>query len=409
MECSALAGACAAIEFECYEDTHHAYESITVLRCVLLQRRSPRRWKQILEMEAHEDKRKGTETYDENKIRVVGFLRNFVGLSNWDPQRWDVSETTLHKLCGVLDVNALEVRLSDTTDVQALYPTASLLEHCCVPNVRMVFDDNLKLTVTSALPIPRGEHIKTMYTHALWGTQARRDHLKHNKYFMCKCERCSDPTEFGTYFSAIKCVDCNIGVLLPENPLNEKGEWKCKECKVSLSSFQVSELALRLGDEVDRVLSRADIQSLESLLQKLSQLTHPQHYHQYAVKHSLVQLLARGSEDSSEAEEVRKLKLCEELLSVTERLDPGSARLAVYEAVLCVEMHSVRLKLARRNGNPAILLSECKVAKLLLERAVRVLRFESPNLPEGRLSAVAQISLDELNHFLRDLENSSSS
>ena len=35
-----------------------------------------------------------------------------------------------------------------------------------------------------------GEHLSIMYTHSLWATWARRDHLANIKHFWCKCERC---------------------------------------------------------------------------------------------------------------------------------------------------------------------------------------------------------------------------
>ena len=40
-----------------------------------------------------------------------------------------------------------------------------------------------------------------MYTHSLWGTAGRREHLNSTKKFWCKCERCEDPTEFGKYIN----------------------------------------------------------------------------------------------------------------------------------------------------------------------------------------------------------------
>jgi hypothetical protein len=49
-----------------------------------------------------------------------------------------------------------------------------------------------------------------MYTHALWGTQARREHLAATKYFTCRCERCVDPTELGTYISGIRCLGTQV-------------------------------------------------------------------------------------------------------------------------------------------------------------------------------------------------------
>lgn len=62
------------------------------------------------------------------------------------------------------------------------------------------------ITIRACLPISKGEHITTMYTHALWGTQARREHLRETKYFSCKCTRCADPTELGTYLSGLRCI-----------------------------------------------------------------------------------------------------------------------------------------------------------------------------------------------------------
>ena len=45
--------------------------------------------------------------------------------------------------------------------------------------------------------IKEGEHLSIMYTHSLWGSAGRREHLYSTKKFWCKCERCEDPSEFG--------------------------------------------------------------------------------------------------------------------------------------------------------------------------------------------------------------------
>lgn len=52
----------------------------------------------------------------------------------------------------------------------------------------------------------RGTDITTMYTHMLWTTQARREHLRNTKYFSCQCQRCADPMELGTHISALRCL-----------------------------------------------------------------------------------------------------------------------------------------------------------------------------------------------------------
>lgn len=53
------------------------------------------------------------------------------------------------------------------------------------------------MTVKAGKDIKKGEHLSIMYTHSLWGTQARRAHLNDAKKFWCVCPRCQDPTEFG--------------------------------------------------------------------------------------------------------------------------------------------------------------------------------------------------------------------
>lgn len=100
------------------------------------------------------------------------------------------SKELIHKICGIVAVNSLEI--NQDGEISAIYPTSCLLEHNCVPNTVLVFGnhlENYKITVRAALPIKKGEHITTMYTHALWGTQARREHLRETKYFDCKCQR----------------------------------------------------------------------------------------------------------------------------------------------------------------------------------------------------------------------------
>nr|CAD7442404.1 unnamed protein product [Timema bartmani] len=141
------------------------YEAITPLRCLLQQRRSPRKWRQILEMEAHEsDRGPGTDAYREVREKVVGYLKtNFLDKlpeSGAEPLLEDTSEKTLLRLCGVLDVNALELSLPFGTEIVALYPTAYLLEHSCVPNTRHSFETapgtrQYRVTVTAARAIRR--------------------------------------------------------------------------------------------------------------------------------------------------------------------------------------------------------------------------------------------------------------
>ena len=74
----------------------------------------------------------------------------------------------------------------------------------------------------------------------------------HVKHFVCKCTRCLDPTEFGSYLGALRCRDCSasnecllesgqsIGVLLPIDPTNPKSDLICNACKSTMPSARVS-------------------------------------------------------------------------------------------------------------------------------------------------------------------------
>ncbi|KAJ8959771.1 hypothetical protein NQ314_006201 [Rhamnusium bicolor] len=122
-----------------------------------------------------------------------------------------VTTDVIHKIYGILDVNATE--LSEEIDAVILYPTASLLEHSY-------------------------EHITSIYTHILWGTSARRHHLRKTKYFTCMCKRCQDPTEMGTFVSALRCLGTENqpcgGTQLPINPTAHNCEWSCNKCDIKL-------------------------------------------------------------------------------------------------------------------------------------------------------------------------------
>lgn len=155
-----------------------------------------------------------------------------------------------------------------------------------------------------------------MYTHALWGTQARREHLRETKYFSCKCTRCADPTELGTYLSGLRCIGTQdeeacggiqfnwtsrkvfkrvfLGIQLPIDPLDDNTEWACNKCDVKLTNQEVCFLINQIGEEVDNVqLSNPTVRELDSLLTKMLNFVHPNHYHAYSVKHSLVQLYGK--------------------------------------------------------------------------------------------------------------------
>jgi SET domain-containing protein len=77
--------------------------------------------------------------------------------------------------------------------LRGLYPLAAMMNHACTPNTRHGYDEKQKMTVRATTLIPAGSEITSSYTSLLWGTAARRHHLKITKHFLCTCPRCRDP------------------------------------------------------------------------------------------------------------------------------------------------------------------------------------------------------------------------
>ena len=106
-----------------------------------------------------------------------------------------------------------------------------------------------------------------MYTHALWATRPRREHLRTTKYFECHCQRCIDPTELGSHLGTLKCL-CGSGLVLPNDPLDTEADWSCTVCPGILSASQVIELTERIADDVEAAMSIAKQDSLRDLLSR---------------------------------------------------------------------------------------------------------------------------------------------
>lgn len=272
---------------------------------------------------------------------------------------------TLHRICGILETNALNAEVPSagdaTREISALYEYACVLEHSCTPNCYYTIDAKRKFRVTmrAGRAIAKGEHLAIMYTHMLWGTQMRRDHLLTNKYFHCQCARCRDPTELGTNLSAMRCLgdmgrECN-GIVLLTDPLLNKTDWQCDRCDVRIDREQVDVMLSHIEQEVDDVLagqSPPTVRQLEALIAKLSTLLHPSHYHLFALEYALLQGYGHESSDGlrqlSDDELMAKVVIGKHLMATLDILDPHAMRLAIYKASILYELYVATVEEARR-------------------------------------------------------------
>lgn len=108
------------------------------------------------------------------------------------------------------------------------------------------------MTKGEALSVNRIENI----AETRKGVVERQSVMMYRYGHICMCELCVDPTEFGTYISAIVCKSCrgpndrdkfvdeNVGYLLPECyritiDSTENVLWRCNTCRKVTPSNQI--------------------------------------------------------------------------------------------------------------------------------------------------------------------------
>ena len=366
-----------------------------------LKKRSPKKYEQVTSLQSHYEDRKETDIYDSNQKRIVNMLRNYFMIVDLPPEQMDSSERGIHNITGIIDVNGMEIRLPES-EVIGIFPVFAMLEHSCTPNTKYTVNPKRQVIVKAAVDIKAGENLSTMYTNILWGTAARRDHLKSAKYFLCSCRRCADPTELGTHFSAHRCNSCPLGFLIPAAPLDEQAVWICTNCDKTTSAEEITEKTLQIGEEVENALAMPNLQVLEGLVERLSSTSvHPNHFHLFSAKHTLLQIYGRDGSGLNEDTVKKKEKLCQEFLKTCNALDPGMSRLAPYVGVALYEYHLAVLARARSEPdsgivNQSTIIKDLETAKALLQQCIKVLTEEPDNQPEGHLRRIAQDNLTEL-------------
>lgn len=269
------------------------YCLILPLRALLLKTTNKAQYDLICGMESHLDQTGSSPIYAMYRAKLAPFLK--LALNS------DVPEAEILHICSVFDTNCFEVRSPDgLVTVRALYPTAFLMSHNCKHNTKHTFlddDGGFKIVVSATESIEKGQLLTTTYTQTLWGTLARRAHLKKVKFFDCTCSRCKDPTEFGTYAGSIYCSACKLTSddsvsspkMISTDPLDPNAMWACEKCDHSITAKQIV-----WGNESVRKeildMDKSGPKPLEEFLIKYENLLHPINYHFLEIKYALTQM-----------------------------------------------------------------------------------------------------------------------
>ena len=135
----------------------------------------------------------------------------------------DFGQADVQRMIGIIRTNGMKLEShSGRQPGVALYPVYCLINHACFNNTNYVKFPDLRLELRAQLPIRKGEEIFTRYISSTIGNVRRRTDIQKYWFFDCACPRCSDPSELGTFMSAIRCNACGTGYLLPENSLDQK-------------------------------------------------------------------------------------------------------------------------------------------------------------------------------------------
>ena len=117
------------------------YEAVAILRCMSLKTTGPDKYKALFELEGHIEERKRTGRLDKDKATMLRVLRHFFQIS-----ATDFSDDEILHICGILFVNGHEIPVTNPP-CQAIYCSASLVEHSCVNNASKHFDMNCNIQV----------------------------------------------------------------------------------------------------------------------------------------------------------------------------------------------------------------------------------------------------------------------
>lgn len=327
-ECKAVKESGIPVKVSIFGEINSMYECITPVRILTLRDETPSVWNKIMTLESNSDKREGTEVAAITQQTVVDIIHDRLRLEQFDT-------ATIEKVLGIIDTNAFEIRLPDSS-ILGVYGMAAILEHNCVPNTHRTFDADLNLVVRAAVPIKRGDHLTSCYTDPLITTASRQEQLRASKYFICGCRRCLDPTELKTYVSALKCADCTKkqaeeggqkksgaqgkqavgrggrgakrgGVLsrvnqfqsggqsssqaqgaeaseepgpwiVPQDPLSPSSHWKCLSCRHPTTDDYPDRITSVVTEEAEELeASSPTVAQCEAFLEKWNHLFHPDH------------------------------------------------------------------------------------------------------------------------------------
>jgi len=337
---------------------HGRQKVVGVLRLLLLRDQGSDVWQQIDMLMDHEaDRRRNGEEWSMFQKEVVDVVRTV---------RPDVDDALLHKLIGILNTNSVSFNFKKEKDRKGriLYPRLSLASHSCVANARYTVNpEDFSVVLRARKRIEEGEEIAIHYVSPMQGLLRRKQSIEEEWFFKCRCARCCDVTEFGTYFSAMKCSHCHEGLILPETPA-EDSLWRCRFCSNPFEADFIGHLVSQLEDELHSLIknSKTTVKSLEDFIRSNAQDLHTKHYLNLIAQRQILQLLANDSTVSREKAK-KTIRLCKSFQLIMSRIDPGLSEWGGFISHLRnkAQLEILKMDFQEKKVNKNSFIEECEV------------------------------------------------
>ncbi|XP_021949211.1 SET domain-containing protein SmydA-8 [Folsomia candida] len=305
---------------ECEYPTYIVYKVVEILRGVLIKENDPELWAKITNLQCVTELGNKTDLFQD-----LGKLRNTFGVE-------DIGlEEDWKRILGILNVNNFSMKGRRNGHgpwfTGYVFLQSSMLAHSCLPNCWWgvsMFPDH-KIQVRTTVDVQKGDVLTVPYSYIYnaFGTSKRQELIQDDGEFICKCERCEDPTELNSFTSALICRKCRNGSVLPLHPLVIDSEWQCNICHKKYFWDDINNTIQELMTKLEQCETVTD---MENFIKEAQGTVHLNHWliteAEDAVCQQRMQTLYENDEVTLEERDVH-ISMCEHLLKVKNLTAPG--------------------------------------------------------------------------------------
>jgi len=311
------------------------------LNFLKLKNSDPELFEKLLNLESHVEEVKESVMWPEYQKGIVEPLT-----------KMDFDEDLVCQIIGIICTNSFEL-LQPTKGApqHGLFETASLMNHDCIGNTRLVIDetkDGFQMSIYASVQISKGAPILFNYVRPLDTHVLRKENLYNFKYFTCKCKRCEDPTELNTFNSAYLCPTCQTG------PVVKIGEddYAChdSDCQAKFDKAKANHIDTEIEHnrkKLSKIQQRVDLKQAIQINSELERLLYPSHGFMLEIKQALITCTAAAINNPGPSFEPQmqqqRIEWCDQVLDSLNILEPG---LSIGRAMLLYEKQSSMVRLA---------------------------------------------------------------